>query len=56
MLAMHAELAPEHPVGLGAGNDLVEGNERIIVGVEIARVLITFAGEKIGVVRGPVVP
>ena len=51
MVAVHAELAPEHPVGLGAGGDLVEGDERVVVGVEIARVLIAGAGEEVRVCR-----
>ena len=46
MLAVHAELASEYPIGLRARNDLVERNQRVVVGVEIPRVLITFAGEE----------
>src|SRR4029453_10040353 len=56
VFAVHAELAPKHPIGLGAGNDLVEGNERVIVGVKIARVLIAFASKELCVVCRPVVP
>ena len=47
---------PEHPIGIGAVNDLVESNQRVVVGVEIARVLIAFAGEEICFVLRPVVP
>src|SRR6266478_6687009 len=56
MVAVHAELASEHPIGSGAGGDLVEGDERVVVGVEIARVLIALAREELGMVGRPVVP
>src|SRR4030095_9702849 len=56
VVAVHAELTAEHPVGPGAGDDLVERDERVVVGVEVARVLIPGAGEEIGVVGRPVVP
>src|SRR5262245_38033610 len=56
MVAVHAELAPEYPVGPGAGSDLVEGDERVVVGVEIARILIARAGEEAGMVRRQIVP
>ncbi len=56
LFAVHAQLAPEHPIGLRAGNDLVESNQVVVVGVEIARVLVTVAGEEIGLVLRPVVP
>ena len=47
LLAVHAELAAEYPIGSGAVNDLVESNQRVVVGVEIARVLIALAGKEI---------
>src|SRR5690242_14489071 len=56
VLAMHAELATKYPIGLRARNDLVERNERIIVGVETARVLIALAGEENVFIRGSVIP
>src|SRR5207244_8472871 len=56
MLAVHAELTTEYPIRVGPGNDLVEGNERVIVGVEIARVLIAIAGEEFRLIFGAVVP
>src|SRR5262249_29253324 len=43
-------------IGLGAGSDPVEGNEGVVVGVEITRVLIAGTGEEIGVVCRPIVP
>src|SRR5688572_22033228 len=56
LFAVHAQLAPEYPIGLRPVNDLVESNQVVVVGVEIARVLVTFAGEEIGLVLRPVVP
>src|SRR5262245_34416539 len=56
MLTVHAELAPEHPIRFGAGHDLVEGDKCVVVGVQIARVLIAFAGKELCVIRRPVVP
>src|SRR5688572_5635809 len=56
LFAVHAQLAAEYPIRLRAGNDLVESNEVVVVGVEIARVLVTVAGEEIGLVLRPVVP
>src|SRR4029450_3317368 len=56
MVAVHAELAPEHPVGARAGGDLVEGDQRVVVGIEVARVLVAGAGEEVRLVGGAVVP
>ena len=47
---------PNTQSGWAPVTTLVEGNQRVIVGVEIARVLIAFAGEEICMVRRPVVP
>ena len=56
LFAVHAELTPKYPIGLGASNDFIESNQRVVVGIEIPRVLVTFAGEEICLVRRPVVP
>src|SRR5262245_63677921 len=56
MLAVHAKLASEYPIGLGTGHNLVKGDEIVVVGVEVTRVLVAVAGEEFRLVLRKVVP